>query len=169
MDEDDLGGFPVNLLYFMVLDQSVNNTWKKNPGGLYSTFGKRKPSRKTNGGFINDMKKTWDNLNQEAIHKSIPCCLNNPPLLHRDKISRNYSTKISLLYKNQEFSYASFPHVFKTIGPLEKILETKNHFFVPFKKVAFSVSRIINAKTIKSYFFSFIFQTLILYGENRYS
>ena len=71
MDEDDLGGFPVNSPDCMVLDQSVNNTWKNNPGGLYSTFGKRKPSRKTNGGFINDMKKTWDNLNQEAIHKSI--------------------------------------------------------------------------------------------------
>ncbi len=71
MDEDDLGGFPVNSPDCMVLDQSVNNTWKNNPGGLYSTFGKRKPSRKTNGGFINDMQKTWDNLNQEAIHKSI--------------------------------------------------------------------------------------------------
>ncbi len=91
----------------------------------------------------------------------IPCCLNKTPtLLHRDKISRNYSTKISLLYKNQEFSYASFPHIFKTIGPLEKILETKTHFFVPFKKVAISVSRIINAKTIKSYVFFTYFSNI---------
>ena len=29
------------------------------------------PSRKTNGGFINDMKKTWYNLSQEAIQKAI--------------------------------------------------------------------------------------------------
>ena len=55
----------------MVLDQSVNNTWKNNPGGLYSTFGERKPSRKTNGGFINDMKTTWDNLSQAAIQNAI--------------------------------------------------------------------------------------------------
>ncbi len=67
MDEDDLGGFPVNSPDYMVLEQSVNNTRKNNLRGLYSTFGKRKPSRKTNGGFINDMKKTWDNLIQEAM------------------------------------------------------------------------------------------------------
>ena len=71
MDEEDLGGFPVNSPDCMVLDQSVNNTWKNNPGGLYSTFGQRKPSRKTNGGFINDMKKTWDNLSQAAIQNAI--------------------------------------------------------------------------------------------------
>ena len=70
-DEEDLGGFPVNSPDCMVLDQSVNNTWKNNPGGLYSTFGERKPSRKTNGGFINDMKTTWDNLSQAAIQNAI--------------------------------------------------------------------------------------------------
>ena len=31
---DDLGGFPVNSPDFMPLDQSVNNTWKNNEGGL---------------------------------------------------------------------------------------------------------------------------------------
>ncbi len=55
----------------MVLDQNVNNTWENNPGGLYSTYRERKPSRKTNGGFINDMEKTWENLSQDAIRNAI--------------------------------------------------------------------------------------------------
>ena len=68
---DDLGGFPVNSPDCMPLDQSVNNTWKNNEGGLYSTFRKRKPSRQTNGRFINDMLKTWDELSQDAIRNAI--------------------------------------------------------------------------------------------------
>ena len=68
---DDLGGFPVNSPDCMPLDQSVNNTWKNNEGGLYSTFRKRKPSRKTNGGFINDMLKTKDEVSQDAIRNAI--------------------------------------------------------------------------------------------------
>ena len=68
---DEQGGFPVNSPDCMVLDQSVNNTWKSNPGGLYSTYRERKPSRKTNGGFINDMEKTWENLSQDAIRNAI--------------------------------------------------------------------------------------------------
>ena len=100
----------------------------------------------------------------------IPCCpRKTPPLLHRDKISKNYTTKISLLYKNQEFSYASFPHVFKTIGPLEKILETKNHFFVPFKKVAFSQCRICCRKTIKSdVFFTHFSNIDYIWGKSMF-
>ena len=55
-DEEKLGGFAVNSSDCMVNDQSVNNSWKNILGGLYDTFNKRKPSRKTNGGFINDIK-----------------------------------------------------------------------------------------------------------------
>ena len=40
-------------------------------GGLYNTFNKRKPSRKTNGGFINDIKKSLKNLKQEKIQSAI--------------------------------------------------------------------------------------------------
>ena len=68
---DDLGGFPVNSSDCMPLDQSVNNTWKNNKGGLYSTFRKRKPSRKTNRGFINGMIKIWEGLSQDAIRNAI--------------------------------------------------------------------------------------------------
>ena len=80
----------------------------------------------------------------------VPCCLNNPPLLHRDKISRNYISKFSFLHKNEEFSYASFPHVFKAIGPLEKTLETKNDFFSLSKKAFFQYPRILNGKNSKN-------------------
>ena len=100
----------------------------------------------------------------------LPCCLiKTPTLLHRDKNSRNYVTKISFLCKKKEFSSASFPHVFKAIGPLEKILETKNHFFSPFKKVTFSVSRILNAKTKKSDVFWTHFLNLdFIWGKSRF-
>ena len=54
LDLEDLGGFPVNSPDCMVLDQSVNNTWKNlKYGGLNEKFQARKPSRRTNGGFIN--------------------------------------------------------------------------------------------------------------------
>ena len=55
----------------MVLDQSVNNSWKNLAGGLYDTFQKRKPSRKTKGGFINDINSSFENLSQEKIQRAI--------------------------------------------------------------------------------------------------
>ena len=55
---ENLGGFSVNSPDCMTNDQSVNNSWKNLAGGLYDTFNKRKPSRKTNGGFINDIKQS---------------------------------------------------------------------------------------------------------------
>ena len=55
----------------MVNDQSVNNSWKNLASGLYSSFQKRKPSRRTISGFINDMKPTWKNLSQEKIQNAI--------------------------------------------------------------------------------------------------
>ena len=72
------------------------------------------------------------------------------PLLHRNKNFRNYTIKIPFLSKDQEFSYASFAHVFRPIRPLEKILEAKNDFFSVFKKPTFSVCRILNGKTSKN-------------------
>ena len=69
-DADNLGGFPVNSPDCMV-DQSVNNSWKNLAGGLYDTFQKRKPSRKTKGGFINDINSSFENLSQEKIQRAI--------------------------------------------------------------------------------------------------
>ena len=61
-DESELGGFPVDFPDCMVNDQRENHSWKNLGGGLYSTFQKRKPSLQTIGGFINDIKSTWENL-----------------------------------------------------------------------------------------------------------
>ena len=70
-DANELGGFPVNSPDCMPPDQSVNNAWKNLVGGLYDTFQKRKPSRRTTGGFINDINKSWENLSQEKIQNAI--------------------------------------------------------------------------------------------------
>ena len=70
-DAEDLGGFPVNSPDCMVQDQSVNNTWKNLVGGLYDTFNKRKPSRQTLGGFMNDIQASFENLSQEKIQNAI--------------------------------------------------------------------------------------------------
>ena len=70
-DESELGGFPINSPDCMVQDQSVNNSWKNLAGGLYSTFQKRKPSRQTIGGFINDINSTREQLSQEKIQNAI--------------------------------------------------------------------------------------------------
>ena len=66
-----LGGFPVNFPDCMAKDQSVNNSWKNLADGLYDTFRKRKPSRKTTGGFINDVKSSFENLSQDKIRNAI--------------------------------------------------------------------------------------------------
>ena len=55
----------------MTNDQSVNNSWKNLAGGLYGTFWERKPSRKTTGGFINDVKSSFENLSQDRIRNVI--------------------------------------------------------------------------------------------------
>ena len=70
-EEEKLGGFPVNSPDCMVNDQSVNNTWKNLIGGLYDKFNKRKPSRRTNGGFINDIKSSFKDLSQEKVQNAI--------------------------------------------------------------------------------------------------
>ena len=89
--------------------------------------------------------------------------------MHRDKKSRIYHIKIWILSKNQKFSSTSFPHVFKAIGPLESNLETKNHFFITFKKVTFSVCRILNAKTKKSeVFLKHFFNIDFIWGKSTF-
>ena len=56
----------------MVLDQSLNTTWKNlKYGGLNQNFQKRKPSRQTNGGFINDVYSSWDKMKIEHIRNAI--------------------------------------------------------------------------------------------------
>ena len=70
-ETEKLGGFPVNSPDCMTNDQSVNNSWKNLAGGLYDTFQKRKPSRRTVGGFINDIYSSWDKLSQEKIQNAI--------------------------------------------------------------------------------------------------
>ena len=71
LPEKDLGGFPVNSPDCMVLDQSVNNTWKNVKGGWNEKFQKRKPSRRTNGGFVNDVLSSWREMKIEHIRNAI--------------------------------------------------------------------------------------------------
>ena len=52
LELEDEGGFPVNSPDYQVLDQSFNHNWKNLKGGLNAKFQKRKPSRRTNGGFV---------------------------------------------------------------------------------------------------------------------
>ena len=70
-DASELGGFPVNSPDCMPNDQSVNNSWKNLVGGLYDTYRSPKPSRRTIGGFINDMKTSFEALSQEKIQNAI--------------------------------------------------------------------------------------------------
>ena len=72
LEEEDLGGLPVNSPDCMVLDQSINNTSKNlTYGGLNEKFQKRKPSRQTNGGFINDVYSSWDEMKIQHIRSAI--------------------------------------------------------------------------------------------------
>ena len=72
LEEEDFGGLPVNNPDCMVLDQSINNTWKNlKYGGLNEKFQKRKPSRQTNGGFINDVYSSWDEMKIQHIRSAI--------------------------------------------------------------------------------------------------
>ena len=72
LEEEDLGGFPVNSPDCMVFTQSIKNTWKSlKYGGLNEKFQKRKPSRQTNGGFINDVYSSWDEMKIQHIRSAI--------------------------------------------------------------------------------------------------
>ena len=54
-----------------MLDQSVNYTWKNLKGGLNEKFQQRKPSRRTNGGFVNDVLSSWEEMKIEHIRNAI--------------------------------------------------------------------------------------------------
>ena len=66
-----LGGYPVNSPYAMIQDQNVNNTLKNLVGSLYDTFNKRKLSRQTMDGFMNDIVFSCENLSQEKVQNAI--------------------------------------------------------------------------------------------------
>ena len=55
----------------MVLDQSVNHTWKNLKGGINEKFQKQKPSRRTNGCFVNDVLSSWVEMKIEHIQNAI--------------------------------------------------------------------------------------------------
>ena len=65
LEQEDQGDFPVNSSDCMVLDQSVNHTWKNLKGGLNEKFQKRKPSPRTNGGFVNDFLSSCEEMKIE--------------------------------------------------------------------------------------------------------
>ena len=72
LEEEDLEGFLFSSPDCMVLDQSINNTWKNlKYGGLNGNFQKRKPSRRTNGGFINDVHSSWSEMKIDHIRNAI--------------------------------------------------------------------------------------------------
>ena len=52
----------------MVLDQSVNNTWKNNSGGLYLGAKALKENKRR---IHQRYGKTWENLSQDAIRNAI--------------------------------------------------------------------------------------------------
>ena len=51
--------------------ESVNHRWKNLKGGLNAKFQKRKPSRRTNGGFVNDARSSWEEMKIEHIRNAI--------------------------------------------------------------------------------------------------
>ena len=55
----------------MPWDYTLNNSYKNIKDGLYAKFNKRKPSRKTMGGFFNDLKSSFDELDQRKIQRAI--------------------------------------------------------------------------------------------------
>ena len=71
LELEDEGGFPVNSPDCQVLDQSVNHTWKNLKEGLNAKFQKRKPCRRTNGGFVNDVLSSWEEMKIEHIRNAI--------------------------------------------------------------------------------------------------
>ena len=71
LEQDDQGGFSVNSPDCQVLNESVNHTWKNLRGYLNDKFQKRKPSRQTNGGFVNDVLSSWEDMKIEHIRNAI--------------------------------------------------------------------------------------------------
>ena len=55
----------------MVLDQSVNHTWENLKDWLNEKFQKRKSSRRANGGFVNDVVLSWEEMKIKHIRNTI--------------------------------------------------------------------------------------------------
>ena len=49
----------------------MNHTSKSLKGGLNAKFQKRKPSRRTNGGFVNDAVSSWEKMKIDHIRNAI--------------------------------------------------------------------------------------------------
>ena len=93
----------------MVLDQPINNnTWKNLKfRGLNEKFQKRKPSRRTNGGFINDVHSSWDEMKIDHIRNAIDAQRDVMLQIIKKKrgatnISHFKCSKLSLLIKQGE-------------------------------------------------------------------
>ena len=71
LELEDEVRFPVNSPYCQVWDQSVNHTWKNLKGGLNAKFQKLKPSRRKNGGYVNDVLSSWEEMKNEHIRNAI--------------------------------------------------------------------------------------------------
>ena len=70
-DAEEIDGFPVNSPDCMVQDQSVKNTCKNLAGGLCNTFNKRKPSRQTMDGFMNDIQYSFENISHKKFRTQL--------------------------------------------------------------------------------------------------
>ena len=70
-----IGGFPVDRPALNPLDQSIHAAWKthRGHGSLYELWNARKPSRRREGGFMNDLDKSWENLPMRKIRAAIDC------------------------------------------------------------------------------------------------
>ena len=69
------GGFPVDYPELMPLDRTIHHKWKNSKkGGLYALWNARKRSRRTTGGFMNDVKRSWDSILQSVYQNAIEGC-----------------------------------------------------------------------------------------------
>ena len=53
------------------LDQSIHASWKTRREGLYDRWRSRKESRRTSGGFYNEVTNSWSDMPQHLIHNAI--------------------------------------------------------------------------------------------------
>ena len=66
-----IGGYPVDRPDLNPLDQSIHASWKTRCGGIYDRWRSRKESRRTSGGFYNEVTNSWSDMPQHLIHNAI--------------------------------------------------------------------------------------------------
>ena len=73
INKDTQKGFPLNSPVFQPLDLTVYTPQlgKNLEGGLYDRWKSRPPSKKKNGGFVNDVYKSWTDMPIEHIQNAI--------------------------------------------------------------------------------------------------